>query len=734
MLEFTLSEDKNYYIVTGCDKDATSAIIPAEYNGLPVAEIGERAFYERGALTNVAIPNTIKNIGDCAFTYCFGLKSIVIPDGVKTIGYATFSECYSLEEIVIPDSVTSIGNSAFANDGALKSITIPKGIKCINYGVFRGCECLKSIEIPDGVTSIDEDAFSNCAELTDIKIPNTVTEIGERAFEDCPLLTDIVIPNTVTKIGTWAFSGCNNLNSITLPFVGDSLTDASYTHLGHVFGGYRENSFCVPESLKYVTITGGRMEKDSLAGCSTLTHVIIGDGVEYIKQGALGFCRNLEEVTLPFVGESLDKSGETHIGHAFSEGKYSVSSLPESLKHLTITGGEIKKDNFKGCSITSITIGDGIKSISEGAFAGASLEKLTLPFVGGKRGSENISYFGCIFGSERTRIKKLVSDNYLVYNVFVPKSLKTVEIIGGNIGDYAFSHCENITEIIVGDKVTNIGKSAFVNCVNLTSLTLPSVSAHVGDLFGASNYNFNAQFVPQLLKTVVIKGGTSICNEAFYHCDGLESITIPSTVTSIGYDAFSFCNNLKTVNYTGTIDEWAQIDFDSYNANPLFDIANLYVNGKLVTDVALETATKISKFAFHNCRSVNSVVIGDNVTSIGDSAFANCEGLKKVIIGDSVTSIDDSAFSKCYGLESITIPPNVQGIGANAFSDCHLKSIEFVNYVGWRVEVPRQGKKPKVIKIDKKLLMDTAKSIELLTQYSNAKWVNTLDLSKMKKF
>ena len=40
---------------------------------------------------------------------------------------------------------------------------------------------------------------------------------------------------------------------------------------------------------------------------------------------------------------------------------------------------------------------------------------------------------------------------------------------------------------------------------------------------------------------------TSIGDKAFYDCESLTSITIPSSVTSIGNDAFSYCKSLTSI-------------------------------------------------------------------------------------------------------------------------------------------------------------------------------------------
>jgi len=86
--------------------------IPPRIGGIPVTDIGERAFMEKG-LIKVTIPNSVTTIGHWAFTNN-QLTSVTIPNSVTTIGQMAFAR-NPLISVTVPGIKTSIGNSAFPN-------------------------------------------------------------------------------------------------------------------------------------------------------------------------------------------------------------------------------------------------------------------------------------------------------------------------------------------------------------------------------------------------------------------------------------------------------------------------------------------------------------------------------------------------------------------------------------------------------------------------------------------
>ena len=146
------------------------------------------------------------------------------------------------------------------------------------------------------------------------------------------------------------------------------------------------------------------------------------------------------------------------------------------------------------------------------------------------------------------------------------------------------------------------------------------------------------------------------CGYSPFYKSTLKSVTVGNSVTSIGDDAFFHCTGLEEV-HINDIAAWCNIDFGGdYGANPLCYADRLYLNGQLVTELVIpDSVVGIKSYAFQYCSALTSVVIGDGVTSIGGSAFENCTGLANLVIGDGVARISSTAFENCSSLASIVV-------------------------------------------------------------------------------
>ena len=106
----------------------------------------------------------------------------VSTSSAKGFSYAVYSddtiailgwEGYSVDKLFIPAEldglpVTSINCGAFKGMHSLTEVSIAEGIVYIEVGAFEGCDNLTRVSIPASATGIWGNPFSNCVRLTDI--------------------------------------------------------------------------------------------------------------------------------------------------------------------------------------------------------------------------------------------------------------------------------------------------------------------------------------------------------------------------------------------------------------------------------------------------------------------------------------------------------------------------------------------------------------------------------------
>ena len=215
ILAMELSSDGSSYTVTGLGSlEGGDIVIPAEYKGVPIKEIGSRAFWGKSEVTSVVIPDTVEAIREAAFRG-ISAKEIILPDSVKIIeGYA-FTDCQNLEKAVLPKNVDLLGVHLFENCAKLTEVNIPENITEIPEYMFTRCTLLESVTLPDGIETVGEQAFHVCNSLRNIELPGSVSKICKDAFWGARL-EKIVLPEGIKEIGGNAFMG-NPLSEANLP-------------------------------------------------------------------------------------------------------------------------------------------------------------------------------------------------------------------------------------------------------------------------------------------------------------------------------------------------------------------------------------------------------------------------------------------------------------------------------------------------------------------------------------
>ena len=286
---------------------------------------------------------------------------------------------------------------------------------------------------------------------------------------------------------------------------------------------------------------------------------------------------------------------------------------------------------------------------------------------------EEISYFVGATSVQSHTYNEATQTGTVVYE-------GTVTALGKN----ALLFNSNLTGIVIPEGVTTLGFQAFKGCSKLTNITLPkSLTATEGLVFDGCSGLANGKLIvddlawwcsvnwggpystplyyamhlysdenTEITSLVIPEGVTTISGYAFYRCEGITSVTFPSTLESIGENAFA---------YTGLTSVDIPVGFTEIAESAFVNCGNL-------TSVTIpEGVTKIGYGAF-NYTGLTSLTLPSTITYMSQS-FVGCENLATLTLTDGITTLGQSFYS-CPALTSLNIPGSIKEIDYRDFRGC----------------------------------------------------------------
>ncbi len=456
-------------------------------------------------------------------------------------------------------------------------------------------------------------------------------------------VTDPAVAPTCTQTGLTAGAHCETCGEILLV---QELVSATGIHT------YGEDGICIgclqekpAEHLSYTKNT--TLDAYTVTGIGTVTALDIVIPAIYndlpvtgIGDEAFRNCNDLTSITIP--------DSVTHISKSAFSNCLAVIQTENGVSYVdkwvigcdTSSASVVLRDNtvgianfaFENCGeLTSVTIGNHVRTIGENAFQGCSrLTDVTIPASITSIGKNAFS--GCTTAIETENGVSYVDKWIIACDTSLLQVTLRTDTVG--IADSAFRGCE-LMSIQLPYSVAIIGNYAFYNCL-LTNLTLSGSVKIIG----------NSAFEDSTgLEMLVIGNGVEVIgNRAFYSCESLTRLTMGSNVKSIGRDAFNGCN----LNDITLPDSVVRIGKNAFNG----------VMGTLETGSAISYVDKWVKgfmqitFDYHE--SAKYAVLRNDTVGIGDFALEDCEKLISIKIPKSVTIIGDCAFKNCSKLTDIT--------------------------------------------------------------------------------
>ena len=200
-----------------------------------------------------------------------------------------------------------------------------------------------------------------------------------------------------------------------------------------------------------------------------------------------------------------------------------------------------------------------------------------------------------------------------------PSTVDGFEVVA--IGKEAFRGAE-LKEVTLGEGINLIEERAFYVCENLTTVNLPSTLQKIEAM-------------------------------AFANCFELNFVKLPKSLNAIDVTAFSNCIGLKNL----TVEE----------ENPNFSAEDNVIYNKDKTELLI----------CPNLSDRKTFTVLDSVSLVGERAFYGCSYITSVILSEGVCEIKSEAFEGCSKLINLTVDDGLELLGENAFIYENIKSLRF---------------------------------------------------------
>jgi surface antigen bspA-like len=302
---------------------------PTQYSSGDFPDSG----YQKGYLylndkpvTDLVIPDGVKDVKSYAFNNLKTLKSVKFSDGVEEIGQSAFGACDGLEYIGFNDGLSSIGEYAFSGCKKVGEISLPSSLASISAGAFYNTG-LNKVAIPAAVVELGRNAFDTVSEVTfedgvnEIKVAgdfsNMKSLVWGRPIAGLTVSTknleSLVIGNVADEVPESLCSGASNLSSLTLGSGLKSIGD-------NAFKGCKLSEVIVPPSVE--TIGSSAFESNNY-----LSSIIMGHSVASIGEKAFNGCAaNTVSITAQTPPVAPNTTFSNYTGKLYLQGKNAVDA------------------------------------------------------------------------------------------------------------------------------------------------------------------------------------------------------------------------------------------------------------------------------------------------------------------------------------------------------------------------------------------------------------------------
>lgn len=218
-------DGEEHAVISGYGGDAAEVTVPSEIEGVPVTEIGDRAFMYAPKIVKIVLPESVTTVHERSFWYLDQLEDVTL-GGVKYfrdfaglldshVTELLFGHCEQLRRLTFGDACCFYEEKR--NDGKLnlfpeevlnhlEYIYIGNGMPELPENLFWG-NSLKEIEVGP-----DNEHYSS--------VNGVLFDSDKKTLLTAPIAYEedtFVIPYGVEKIAKYSFDACQNIKKIYIP-------------------------------------------------------------------------------------------------------------------------------------------------------------------------------------------------------------------------------------------------------------------------------------------------------------------------------------------------------------------------------------------------------------------------------------------------------------------------------------------------------------------------------------
>ena len=287
------------------------------------------------------------------------------------------------------------------------------------------------------------------------------------------------------------------------------------------------------------------------------------------------------------------------------------------------------------------------------------------------KGKTHELYLGCVNGYVPDGVKYVHPHAFTrcpIEKLVLPDSTLIVD-------QYAFSYCEKLTYVELGESVMTLNKYAFYKCSSIKTIHIKNSHMQIG----RESYDIRAFVrVPKLEEAIVPTSGVSYmykiaaetlaslevfqgysygkperfsfdCIKPPARLKTLKKLTLRKDIEEISEEAFiQLANNLESIVVEEGCENYFSVDnclISRYDETLMLGCKN--------SIIPTSGVKRIKSYAFARCTGLLEIEIPENISHISYNCFQECFHLQTVIFKCKELRLEDRAFIACRNLKTV---------------------------------------------------------------------------------